>query len=179
MSQLPSDQIVCSDCGTTFLFSSAEAAFFNEKGLTRPKRCKACRIARKERNGGGFRGGAREGGFGGGGPRGPRAGGDRNEYRSPMPVEEPPAWGGTPWSRGPGSPDDAPRRRPIVRDGEYRSPRGPRPAPAQGQAGEGGPRREGFPIVCKACGAESTVPFRPVQGRDVFCRDCYKARAGA
>jgi CxxC-x17-CxxC domain-containing protein len=174
MSQLPTDQIVCSDCGTTFLFSSAEAAFFNEKGLTPPKRCKACRIARKERGGGGSRGGAREGA-----PRGPSPTGERSEYRSPMPVAEPPAWGGTPWSRGPGSPDEAPRRRPIVRDGEYRSPRGPRPPSGQAQGGEGAPRREGFPIVCKACGAQSTVPFRPVQGRDVFCRDCYKSRAGA
>lgn len=171
MSQLPSDQIVCSDCGTTFLFSSAEAAFFIEKGLTPPKRCKACRMARKERGGaagGGFRGSAPREGFAGGAPRGERS------DRGPMPAHEPSPWANTPWSRE-GAAEGGARRRPLVREGAL--PRGPgRAAPSHGD--DGGARREGFPIVCKSCGAESTVPFRPVQGRDVFCRDCYRARAG-
>ena len=43
----------CSDCGTTFTFSAEEQEFFQSKGYTNePKRCPACRQARKaERNG--------------------------------------------------------------------------------------------------------------------------------
>jgi CxxC-x17-CxxC domain-containing protein len=45
----------CSDCGTTFTFSAEEQEFFQSKGYTNePKRCPACRQARKsERYGGG------------------------------------------------------------------------------------------------------------------------------
>lgn len=30
--------------------------------------------------------------------------------------------------------------------------------------------------VCSGCGRETTVPFRPVQGRPVFCRECFQSR---
>jgi len=40
--------IQCSDCGTTFTFSVEEQEFFASKGYTNePKRCPACREARK------------------------------------------------------------------------------------------------------------------------------------
>ena len=44
----------CSDCGNSFTFTSAEQEFFQSKGYTNePKRCPACRQARKaERTGG-------------------------------------------------------------------------------------------------------------------------------
>ena len=29
---------------------------------------------------------------------------------------------------------------------------------------------------CSACGKETTVPFRPTQGRPVFCRECFQQR---
>ena len=34
---------------------------------------------------------------------------------------------------------------------------------------------------CSACGKETTVPFRPTQGRPVFCKECFQSRkfAGA
>ncbi len=34
---------------------------------------------------------------------------------------------------------------------------------------------------CSACGKDTTVPFRPTQGRPVFCRECFQSRkfAGA
>ena len=35
--------------------------------------------------------------------------------------------------------------------------------------------------VCAQCGKETTVPFRPTQGRPVLCRECFqqqRARAG-
>ena len=31
---------------------------------------------------------------------------------------------------------------------------------------------------CSQCGRETTVPFRPTQGRPVFCRDCFLTRKG-
>jgi CxxC-x17-CxxC domain-containing protein len=31
---------------------------------------------------------------------------------------------------------------------------------------------------CSQCGRETTVPFRPTQGRPVFCRECFQARKG-
>ena len=30
--------------------------------------------------------------------------------------------------------------------------------------------------TCSRCGKETTLPFRPTQGRPVFCRDCYQHR---
>ncbi|MBI4464139.1 MAG: zinc-ribbon domain containing protein [Acidobacteria bacterium] len=41
---------------------------------------------------------------------------------------------------------------------------------------EGGPRREETTTVCSQCGRETTVPFRPTQGRPVYCRDCFQQR---
>ncbi len=46
-----------------------------------------------------------------------------------------------------------------------------------GQGG-GGPRaaRESYEAVCAACGARTTVPFKPTQGRPVYCRDCFRSK---
>ncbi len=33
--------------------------------------------------------------------------------------------------------------------------------------------------VCSQCGKETTVPFRPTQGRPVFCRECFTQRRQA
>ena len=45
-------------------------------------------------------------------------------------------------------------------------------------AGGEGPRpaKESFDAVCAACGAHTTVPFKPTQGRPVYCRDCYRSK---
>ena len=47
----------CSECGATFTFSAREQEFFQSKGYTNePKRCPACREARKmERYGSDYR----------------------------------------------------------------------------------------------------------------------------
>jgi CxxC-x17-CxxC domain-containing protein len=29
---------------------------------------------------------------------------------------------------------------------------------------------------CSSCGKETTVPFRPTQGRPVYCRECFQHR---
>lgn len=34
--------------------------------------------------------------------------------------------------------------------------------------------REYFKAVCSDCGKECEVPFKPTQGRPVYCRDCFK-----
>jgi CxxC-x17-CxxC domain-containing protein len=36
----------------------------------------------------------------------------------------------------------------------------------------GGPR-EMHKAVCSECGKECEVPFKPTEGRPVFCKDCF------
>ena len=45
-------QLTCSDCGQEFTFTAADQAFFSERGYSTPKRCKNCRQARKNDQGG-------------------------------------------------------------------------------------------------------------------------------
>ena len=33
--------------------------------------------------------------------------------------------------------------------------------------------------ACSQCGRETTVPFRPTQGRPVYCRECFQSRRTA
>lgn len=41
--------LVCKDCGSEFVFSAGEQAFYAEKGFeNQPVRCPACRRARKQ-----------------------------------------------------------------------------------------------------------------------------------
>ena len=42
--------------------------------------------------------------------------------------------------------------------------------------GGSGPARAETKTTCSQCGKETTVPFRPTQGRPVFCRECFQAR---
>jgi len=39
--------------------------------------------------------------------------------------------------------------------------------------GFGGPR-EMHKATCADCGAETEVPFKPTEGRPVYCRECYQ-----
>ena len=42
--------LVCKDCGSEFVFSAGEQAFYTEKGFdNKPVRCANCRKARKQR----------------------------------------------------------------------------------------------------------------------------------
>jgi CxxC-x17-CxxC domain-containing protein len=49
------------------------------------------------------------------------------------------------------------------------------------------PQRSGFQnhgkvetqAVCSQCGKQTTVPFRPTQGRPVLCRDCFRDKKHA
>ena len=35
------------------------------------------------------------------------------------------------------------------------------------------PAREMFVATCALCGGEAKVPFKPTEGRDVFCSECF------
>ncbi|HUU22452.1 MAG TPA: CxxC-x17-CxxC domain-containing protein [Phycisphaerae bacterium] len=53
---------------------------------------------------------------------------------------------------------------------------------SQGGGGRGGSSsggrgpRESFEAVCAECGATTTVPFKPTEGRPVYCRDCFRSQ---
>jgi len=48
---------------------------------------------------------------------------------------------------------------------------------AEGSGGSGsGASRAETKTNCSQCGKETTVPFRPTQGRPVFCRECFQQR---
>ena len=82
----------CVECGTEFIFTAGEQAFFADKGFRHePKRCKNCKS-----------------------------------------------------TRGAGAPSNSARS-------ETRA-------------------------MCSQCGKETTVPFKPTQGRPVYCRECYQSR---
>ena len=46
---------------------------------------------------------------------------------------------------------------------------------AKGQARVGGQRTE-TQVKCSECGCQTTVPFKPTQGRPVLCRACFANR---
>jgi CxxC-x17-CxxC domain-containing protein len=49
---------------------------------------------------------------------------------------------------------------------------------ASANGGPGAPvvQRVETKTVCSQCGKETTVPFRPTQGRPVYCRECFQQR---
>jgi CxxC-x17-CxxC domain-containing protein len=66
--------LTCKDCGQSFVFTSGEQEFYQQRGLqNRPGRCPTCRSARKASGGGGG------GSYGGGGGYG---GGQREMFRA-------------------------------------------------------------------------------------------------
>lgn len=194
MEQPKDEEIVCASCGVTFVFSAAAAVARAERGLTtKPTMCKPCWRARASNNERGPERPSHTSPRQGHGPRQPsqtgawsqRSTGDVNEYRSPMP--DPHFAGNTPrsgWSMQP-----AFSRRGLAGDGNYRAPsshndrRGgtPRPNRERSTADRSlsGPARArsrtSTDITCAACGAASTVPFKPAEGQKVYCRACFQS----
>lgn len=140
--------LTCIDCGADFTFTAEEQEFFATHQLTNePKRCKPCREKRKTGSRGGG-GGRRGGGRPSGYGGGGGGGGGSAGYGG---------GGGGGYSGGGGGAGSA---------GGY-------------GGGGGGGRRESrprFKIVCSACGREDEVPFEPKEGREVYCRDCFRQR---
>lgn len=98
----------------------------------------------------------------GGEHRGPRPGGfagraKRGEYRSPMASGRSGKAGEYRSPMTAGRPADARDARPPQR-----------PRPAQ--------KRPMFAITCATCGKAAEVPFKPAEGREVHCQDCFRAR---
>jgi len=46
----------------------------------------------------------------------------------------------------------------------------------QSAAGQGNYNKVETRTTCSACGKETTVPFKPTQGRPVFCRECFQQK---
>jgi CxxC-x17-CxxC domain-containing protein len=44
------------------------------------------------------------------------------------------------------------------------------------RAGSASRERVETTATCSQCGKETTVPFKPTQGRPVFCKECFQAR---
>jgi CxxC-x17-CxxC domain-containing protein len=38
--------------------------------------------------------------------------------------------------------------------------------------------REMFSATCSSCGKEAKVPFRPTNGKPVYCSDCFRTQRG-
>lgn len=51
--------------------------------------------------------------------------------------------------------------------------RGPRRDNNRGNFSRNTGPREMHKTVCSKCGKECEVPFKPVEGRPVYCKDCY------
>lgn len=52
--------ITCKDCGSEFIFTEGEQAFYKEKGFeNEPQRCPGCRAAKKQQRSRGNSGGQR------------------------------------------------------------------------------------------------------------------------
>ena len=70
------DQVItCADCGQDFVFTESEQAFYADRGFSTPRRCGACRAAKKAAradSGGSSYGGSSYGGSSYGASRGPR-----------------------------------------------------------------------------------------------------------
>lgn len=136
--------LICLDCGAEFEFSVEQQKYFAERGFaSEPKRCKVCRDRRKAKER------PRPAGALGAFPASPGAatGGNGGGRRGHARARD----------NGDGQPAAGRDRRRSIGDGQR------------------GPRRE---LVlhaarCAACGAETQVTFRPVDGRPVYCRDCH------
>ena len=49
---MTNDQVItCADCGREFTFTASEAQFYADRGFSTPRRCPACRAAKKAARG--------------------------------------------------------------------------------------------------------------------------------
>jgi CxxC-x17-CxxC domain-containing protein len=56
------------------------------------------------------------------------------------------------------------------------SKKGERMSFGDDEESEDKPEREMFDAVCSKCGKPCQVPFKPTEGRPVYCRDCFRPR---
>ncbi len=36
-------------------------------------------------------------------------------------------------------------------------------------------RRKLYEVTCSKCGCQTKVPFKPIEGKEVYCKDCFNA----
>jgi CxxC-x17-CxxC domain-containing protein len=153
--------IVCEDCKKEFAHTVEDQKRYADRGFTQdPKRCRECRQVRKE-----------------------KAAAEKANPR-PRPAAGGQGFGGQGFARqGSGGPGFGGQGFGQRREGQGGPRGGGGPGRFQGRSGgghgggfgHGGPRQS-FQAICAACGVATTVPFEPKQGREVFCRDCYKRK---
>lgn len=56
---------------------------------------------------------------------------------------------------------------------DYRGPRDNNRGNSRGNFSRNTGPREMHKTVCSKCGKECEVPFKPIEGKPVYCRDCY------
>jgi CxxC-x17-CxxC domain-containing protein len=39
---------------------------------------------------------------------------------------------------------------------------------------ENNDERKYYKTICSKCGEETEVPFKPIEGRSVYCKECYR-----
>ncbi len=155
MSGFADKQIKCLECNKDFTYTAAEQELHKSLGYqNEPKRCNACREAKRQRRPGG---GA------------PREGQPAAAPRPPQP------------QAAPRPPQQQQQRRDGGRGrGGARPPQEPRGGREPQGAGErinqndpGFAPREFFLAICAECGKEAQLPFKPAGDRPVYCIDCF------
>lgn len=162
MSAFADKQIKCLECQKDFTYTAAEQELHKSLGYqNEPKRCNACREAKRQRRPGGGR---------------ERAAAPAVEGGAPAPAAPPPA---------PRPPQNRPpqQQRPPQGGGRRDQPRGgggQPPRPPKENRGGGGPGadpgfapRENFLAICAECGKEAVLPFKPRGDRPVLCIECF------
>ncbi|TWT40430.1 hypothetical protein RAS1_41390 [Phycisphaerae bacterium RAS1] len=152
--ELADISLKCADCGQDFIHTVADQERYQSRGFAHtPKRCPTCREARRQKTAAGKQ----------------AAGASEDNIGNILPARP----------TGPRPPRDF-RPPPRGRMGQRDSARFGRGGGSGGGGGgdRGGMSRERHSAVCSACGKETQVPFKPIQGRPVYCRECYRARKG-
>jgi len=157
--------IVCEECGKEFVHSAEDQARYADRGFTNaPKRCRPCREERKAQE---AQGDAKTLVCEECGQEFIHSAKDQAYYTERGFTNVP--------KRCRTCRD---KRKARARRGPARSGAAPgrRDRPGGRGYAEGGPRSESYEAVCAECGRTTTVPFKPVQGRPVYCRDCFRAK---
>ena len=153
----------CIDCGESFPHTAEDQERYAGRGFTNdPKRCRPCREKRKEEVAGPAIEGFEDKSFEcvDCAQTFVHAAKDQAYYAERGFTNEPKR-----------CPDCRNKRKERARESRRRGGGG-------GGGGGGMDRgpRPSFEAVCAECGVTTTVPFKPTQGRPVYCRDCFRAQ---
>jgi CxxC-x17-CxxC domain-containing protein len=73
---------------------------------------------------------------------------------------------------------DRPRAPALARTADHGAHQHGTAEPAVARASKKKAERPKFDVTCIECGTAAQVPFKPIEGREVFCQPCYRARRG-